>query len=382
MFVDLGLSDIGIAAADIVTNALISVIKKGRYQKPKLQDYEQGVTEYGNKKGLTRTGVILIEELMKRGMMIDLAHCSNRTQDSIRAMLKKYAYPVLYTHTPTVELLQDVYTDGGLLSPTLNKKNILDIMHTVFRFKEIGDKYDFFGMPISTDVFGAIKTFSARSTNEIAPLTYPFYGYGKNENIEFDKQKTGNRIFDINTDGFAHIGLLPDMIRDMEIIIAAKDRYTTEMLDMLFNGAEVYLRHWEKVKIASDRYRANSPVRRDAEDLSVERTTNKEFIAKIFQNLGSLKEGAINSELENSSEKTIAVYPTIVENTFTISSLFPSKVRLILTDISGTVLTDTMLDAQNLQALNYLENKAIGLYLLRLIDVETSEFVLFKLIKK
>jgi len=394
MFMDVSIKDYEltptmIAAADIATNALLSVIKKGKYNKPKLPSYEEGVRLYVNKKGLTDTGRVLIEELMKRGMMIDLDHCGINTQKDILEILEKYEYPVLYSHSNRFERHRRVYKDGGIVSPILSRGNVVGVLNFVKRAIELKSDYgtdygvDFVGFPFATDAFGAAGTFSARSTNEIAPLTYPFYGYGKNDSIMFDKQKTGNRIFDINTDGLAHLGLLPDMIRDMEIIIAAKGgAYTTEMLDLLFKGAEEYLRHWKKVKIASDRYRANSPVRRDAEDLSVERTTNKDFIAQIFQNLGSLKEGTINSELENSSEKTIAVYPTIVENTFTISSLFPSKVRLILTDISGTVLTDTMLDAQNLQALNYLENKAIGLYLLRLIDVETSEFVLFKLIKK
>ena len=53
-------------------------------------------------------------------------------------------------------------------------------------------------------------------------------------------QKTSAREFDFNTQGLAHIGLLPDMVEDLKKVGLAND------LDPLFGSAEAYIRMWEK----------------------------------------------------------------------------------------------------------------------------------------
>jgi hypothetical protein len=53
---------------------------------------------------------------------------------------------------------------------------------------------------------------------------------------------TGDREFDFNTDGLAHVGLLPDFIKDLTNV-----GLTEEDLEPLFNSAEVYIRMWEKI---------------------------------------------------------------------------------------------------------------------------------------
>ncbi|WP_105200921.1 HYR domain-containing protein [Pseudoalteromonas sp. T1lg10] len=69
-------------------------------------------------------------------------------------------------------------------------------------------------------------------------LIYPFTldGYGT-----FDKQLSGFKAFDFNVDGLAHVGLLPDLVKDMENIGLAKP-YN----DALFESAEQYIRVWER----------------------------------------------------------------------------------------------------------------------------------------
>lgn len=54
---------------------------------------------------------------------------------------------------------------------------------------------------------------------------------------------SGNRAFDINTDGLAHIGLLPDVIQGMRNQ-GVSDEYVTRF----FRGAESYLQMWEKAR--------------------------------------------------------------------------------------------------------------------------------------
>jgi len=52
----------------------------------------------------------------------------------------------------------------------------------------------------------------------------------------------GNKTWDYNVDGFAHVGLYPDFIADLQA-----HGLTHDDLAPLFNGVEAYVRMWEKV---------------------------------------------------------------------------------------------------------------------------------------
>jgi microsomal dipeptidase-like Zn-dependent dipeptidase len=66
-------------------------------------------------------------------------------------------------------------------------------------------------------------------------LIYPFTlaGFGT-----FTKQVSGERTFDFNTDGLAHIGLLPDMLADIYNVDPNAN------LEPLFHSAEAYITMW------------------------------------------------------------------------------------------------------------------------------------------
>ena len=69
-------------------------------------------------------------------------------------------------------------------------------------------------------------------------LQYPFTlpGFGT-----FDKQVTGQKTFDFNYDGLAHIGMMPDMLGDLlQIGLREQD------LNPLMQSAEAYVTLWEK----------------------------------------------------------------------------------------------------------------------------------------
>ncbi|MDH3687353.1 MAG: hypothetical protein OEP95_14065, partial [Myxococcales bacterium] len=51
------------------------------------------------------------------------------------------------------------------------------------------------------------------------------------------------RPVDFNTEGMAHIGLLPELIEDIR-----GDSVTDEELEPLFKSAEGYIRMWEKAE--------------------------------------------------------------------------------------------------------------------------------------
>ncbi len=73
------------------------------------------------------------------------------------------------------------------------------------------------------------------------PITYPFDSYAGD--VTFTHPQLGVREFDFNTEGMAHIGLLPELIED-----ARRDGVTDDELEPLFRSAEAYIRMWERAE--------------------------------------------------------------------------------------------------------------------------------------
>ena len=88
----------------------------------------------------------------------------------------------------------------------------------------------------------AAATVAQRTLQEATKnrLTYPFTlpGFGT-----FDRQVSGQRVFDFNTDGLAHIGLLPDMVADLKNV-----GLNDVQLGRLFGSAQAYVDMWSKVR--------------------------------------------------------------------------------------------------------------------------------------
>jgi hypothetical protein len=57
--------------------------------------------------------------------------------------------------------------------------------------------------------------------------------------VRFDRQRTGQRSFDLNTDGVAHYGLIADLLAD-----AQQQPGGEQALRTLFGSAEAYLEMW------------------------------------------------------------------------------------------------------------------------------------------
>lgn len=72
-------------------------------------------------------------------------------------------------------------------------------------------------------------------------LHYPFKAF--KGDVTFRRQRTGARVFDLNTDGVAHYGLVADLLADVERRPGGR-----KALDLLFHSAEGYLRMWERTR--------------------------------------------------------------------------------------------------------------------------------------
>ena len=75
------------------------------------------------------------------------------------------------------------------------------------------------------------------------PGPYPFRSFDGGSMI--DRQHSGTRVYDINTDGVDHYGLYPDWIEDLRMVAGQ------QIVNDMANGAEAYLQMWARAEAAA-----------------------------------------------------------------------------------------------------------------------------------
>ncbi len=191
-----------------------------------------------NKAGLTDLGEHFLQQLIDRGMLIDLDHTSVRARNQALSYIEAHDYSgVLSTHGwSTADAFQRIYAQGGLVTPYAGgsdnfakewKRNL------GFRSARYG-----FGFGIGSDIEGFGSQGGPRSGNAKNPVTYPFKGLDPAVTIE--QQRSNTRVWDINKDGVAQYGLYPDWIQDLRQIAG------DPIVEDLAQGAENYVQMWER----------------------------------------------------------------------------------------------------------------------------------------
>lgn len=211
-----------------------------------------GISDKGtlncNVRGLTPAGEALINKLMDKGMLIDLDHISAKGFDGAIALARKRGgYPFMIGHG----LFNEKYVAGKNRHERMRTKEQLEALRglgslvSVMTSDEMNDKetsclhssvsfadnYTYAVSKMGVVAFGSDfngmaqhpgprygddacdgNAGQARGQLKRARLTYPFTipGFGV-----FDKQVTGQRTFDFNFDGMAHVGLYPDLLADL-----------------------------------------------------------------------------------------------------------------------------------------------------------------------
>jgi hypothetical protein len=193
-----------------------------------------------NAKGLTSLGAYLIKRLMANHMLIEMDHMSEWARESVLRMARRHDYPLVSSHTGTGGLwtpaqLRLIYRLGGMAAARAETAPALAAK--IEELKGYRSKRHFFGVGLGTDTGGFSSLPGPRQDAAQAPLTYPFVcKVGK---VRFQRQRTGNRTFDLNTDGVAHYGLIADLLADMQ------QHGGRPALRSLYRSAEAYLRMWE-----------------------------------------------------------------------------------------------------------------------------------------
>jgi microsomal dipeptidase-like Zn-dependent dipeptidase len=234
---------------------------------------------HANIRGLTPAGKVFLWQLMRLGMLIDLDHMSAVTTDEALRIAEEYGYPVMSSHSsfrsltvgregpaigrhtplPNESSKSDVDTEriarlGGMLAPIANQSRIRltdrtvpfvnafdttgtgrqgrDLHSRPARPPRAGDAVshtstawaiaylhavdvmdDRGGVAIGSDFNGLAGQPGPRAGAN--PVRYT-NGHGHTgSNTPLIPCCTGSRCFDINDDGQAHYGLLPDFLQDV-----------------------------------------------------------------------------------------------------------------------------------------------------------------------
>lgn len=199
--------------------------------------------------GLTDLGEFLLLELMKRGIIIEVDHFPRRSYQRAFELLREHDYPAAGTHGNTNR--GDLYELGGIskfnfgrCSDPDNPGARLDGFRNRLAMITDAGLYPAEGFGFDLNGFAGAPgpRFGDRSvcaTPQENPITYPFTSF--DGAITFTKPKVGYRTLDFNEEGMAHIGLVAELIQDVQ-----HDGATREELEPLFRSAEGYIRMWER----------------------------------------------------------------------------------------------------------------------------------------
>jgi microsomal dipeptidase-like Zn-dependent dipeptidase len=192
-----------------------------------------------NARGLTDLGRYLVGKLIDAHMLIEADHLSEKARLELFDLAAARTYPLLSSHNNTggfwtPDDLRRLHDLGGYVSATPDQAAAL-----AAKIDDLAS-HGFTGVGLGTDTGG----FAALPAPEAGTrLRYPFRSYdGK---VRFSRQRTGTRTFDINSDGVAHYGLMPDLLANVR-----RAGGGGEALQALFGSAEAYLHTWQRAVAA------------------------------------------------------------------------------------------------------------------------------------
>lgn len=231
-----------------------------------------------NQLGLTDLGKAAIKEMMRLGMIIDVDHMSDHSVSDMLMMANEYDYPVSSGHNNmrdgfyeddghkvsenqrTNEQLQNIRSLGGIYGIGIGESTAAQYL-TNFRLAMSGAKMGGGAIMMGSDVNGAVTMPKPRigPGRDGARNKYSGYIYNNwNKKIDYAaegmplqpspgspykmrKYKFGNKTWDYNTEGVAHIGLYPDYFQDLKNLGMSR-----EERQVFFSAADYFVSMWDK----------------------------------------------------------------------------------------------------------------------------------------
>ncbi|MFC9970163.1 Coagulation factor 5/8 type domain-containing protein [Spirillospora sp. NPDC127200] len=194
-----------------------------------------------NVNGLTGLGEHMLKGMMERKMIVELDHMSAKAAGRALDILEEDGYSgVISSHSWSDEhYARRIYRLGGMVT---SYGHAADAFVPEWRkAKELRDDRYVFGYGYGLDANGMGPLPGPRKDAAKKPLEYP-YTSPVDPGVTLDRQTTGSRTWDVNTDGVANYGLVPDWIADMRNISGGE--ITADMA----RGAEAYLQMWGRAE--------------------------------------------------------------------------------------------------------------------------------------
>lgn len=193
-----------------------------------------------NPKGLTPLGEAAIRAMMDRGMIIETDHMSAKARRETLALLEAEGYPgVISSHSwgdnGSRRRIQQL---GGMVGPISSGAS--SFVEEWRAARADSDPRELFGIGYGSDTNG-LHAQPGPSTS--GAVRYPFRSFDGGTLI--DRQRSGTRVYDINADGVDHYGMYPDWIEDLRLVGGP------QIIEDMANGAEAYLRMWERAEAAA-----------------------------------------------------------------------------------------------------------------------------------
>lgn len=194
-----------------------------------------------NMHGLSSLGAYAVRGLVERNMMVEIDHMSAKAADQTLDILEEEDYPgVLSTHSWMDERYLDrLYGLGGFA--TIYGHAAHEFVEEYNRTAPVRDRYGA-GIGFGFDMNGFGGTPPPRDDAAANPVVYPFRSFDGGTLL--DRQTTGERTWDVNVDGVAHYGLVPDYVEDLRRVGGQ------EVIDDLARGPESYLTTWAGAEAA------------------------------------------------------------------------------------------------------------------------------------
>ena len=197
-----------------------------------------------NRLGLSPLGERLLSAMIDQKILFDPDHMSVAGRNAALDYLERQQAAgrpvgVLSSHSwSTPDAYPRIYRLGGFVAPYAG-----DSTGFVDKWRQhLGwtDRRFYFGFGFGSDMNGFGAQGDPRGADAPDPVTYPFTGL---HGVTIDRQRSGERVFDVNTDGVAHYGMYADWVEDAEHVAGADG---PALADDLARGAEAYLQTWER----------------------------------------------------------------------------------------------------------------------------------------
>jgi hypothetical protein len=186
-----------------------------------------------NTRGLTELGRYLERRMIQKHMIINPDHMSQQAVDDTLTLLESKHYSGVISPHGWMDPgnWPRLWKLGGMAFPDSNTST--QYVHDYAKYRPRKTPY-LFGWGYGADLGGLAAQPDARANS----VHYPFKSYdGK---VTLDRQRSGDRTFDYNTDGVAHYGLYADWFQDVRGLGGPK------VAADMWRGAEAYLEMWER----------------------------------------------------------------------------------------------------------------------------------------